>query len=122
MSDIHIGYSPYDKRKKMVNVQIYFHVPNGKSNNSYPGLTEFLDNAGNPIPVSSAPGVTAQELTDLKSGNLCEVQISRLFDLAKGVNAIKTAAQDIWQGIADEKQAELDKEYPLYGTTLSKAV
>lgn len=122
MSDIHIGKSPYVKRKRLIMTQIYFHVPNDGVNNSYPGLTESLDTAGNPIPVSSAPGVTVQELTDLKSGSLCEVQVSKLFNLADGVGVIKTAIQEMWQGAADEEQVRLNNEYPFYGITFPKAV
>lgn len=122
MPDIHIGKSPYIKRKGLVRVQIYFHVPNDKVSNSYPGLSESLDNAGIAIPVSSAPGMTEQELTDLKSGDLCEVQVNKLFNLGDGQAAIKAEIQEMWQAVADEKQAELNNEYPFYGVTLAKAV
>lgn len=122
MPDIHIGKSPYIIRKGLVRVQIYFHVPNDKVSNSYPGLTEAIDYIGNPIPVSIAPGVTAQELTDLKNGDLCEVQVNKLFNLGDGQAAIKTAIQEMWQNIADERQTELNNEYPFYGITLAKAV
>lgn len=120
MSDIHLGESFYNDKKDLVRVRIFFHVPNTKVSNSYPGLTESLDNAGNPIPVSVAPGVTAQELIDLKSGDSCEVQKTRLFDLADGKNAIEIEIQRMWQSAVDDEQARLDKEYPFYGTTLTR--
>jgi hypothetical protein len=121
MADIHIAKSPYNKRKGMVRANIYFHVPNDHVNNSYPGLPEVLDTAGNPIPVSSVPGVTVDELTALKNGSLCEVFVSRLFDLSSGVNTIKTFIQEMWQEIANDKQAELNKEYPFYGVELARS-
>jgi hypothetical protein len=121
MPDIHIGKSIYNEKKDRVNVELFFHVPNSKANNAYPGLTESLDLAGNPLPVSLAPGVTAQELTSLKNGTLIEVPKTVIYDLADGQNAIKLAAKQLWQGIADDEQARVDKDYGFYGTTLAKA-
>lgn len=125
MSDIHIGKSPFNEKKGLIKIGIYFHVPNSKANNVYPGLTPTLDSAGNPIPVSIAPGVTAQELIDLESGVLYEVFYSKYFAYDGTIqrkNEIKTEIKGLWQDFADNKQTELDNEYPFYGLTLSKAV
>lgn len=125
MADIHIGKSPFDTKKNLIKVEIYFHVQNSKDNNSYPGLTPQLDSAGNSIPVSSAPGVTDPELAELESGVLCEVPDSKPFQYdgtPERRAAIKAEIQGMWADIAAAKQTELDNEYPFYGVTLAKAV
>lgn len=122
MSDIHIGQSPHNKKKDLVKVVIYFHVDTNKGvSNKYPGVTPSLDNAGNPIPVSSAPGVTAGELTSLQDGTLVEVIKSKFYNLSLGIPAIKTAIRGLYADVASEKQTELDREYPFYGETLARA-
>jgi hypothetical protein len=120
--DIHISESPYNKAKRLIKVRAYYHVPNDKVNNSYPGLVEALDNAGTSIPVSTAPGVTGDELNAMKDGSLYEVIITKFYNLNDGQLAIKNAVRAKWQDIADKKQTELDKNYPFYGVTLDKAV
>lgn len=125
MANIHIGISPYHKKKKLVKVQIYFHVPNNKANNSFPGVEEILDNAGNPIPVSVAPGILATELTALKNGTLIEIRDAKFYNLADAsaqvIQEIKEDVQSLWQPIADKKQIEMDRDYRFYGTLLAKA-
>jgi hypothetical protein len=71
--------------------------------------------------VSSAPGVTAQELTDLEAGDLCEVEIKRLYNLADGQAAIAAHIRSLWQNVANKKQVDLNNEYPFYGITLARS-
>ena len=122
MPDIHIGRSPYNKNKDLVKVNIFFHVPTNKGgSNEYPGVTPSLDYAGNPILVSSAPGVTAGELTSLQDATLVEVIQTKFYNLSLGVAAMKTAIRGLYADVASEKQTELDREYPFYGITLARA-
>lgn len=125
MSDIHIGRSPHNKAKGLIKIQLYFHVPTGKdATNKYPGITPTLDEAGTPIPVSAAPGILEDELTELTNGTLCEVFRDRFFSLgdssAETKADIKTEIRKMWQAIADEKLEKFNREYPFYGTLLSK--
>lgn len=124
MPDIHIGESPFDEKKGIIKVKMFFHVPTRSgTSNSYPGLPVSLDNAGNPLPVSTAPGVTEAELTALRDGGLCEVFDTKPFQYDGSVerkNEIKTEVRGLWAGVASKKQATLDKEYSFYGVPLAR--
>jgi hypothetical protein len=124
MADIHIGKTRLikDVGDGVVEAEIFFHVPNAElnTNNKYPGLVESLDSVGNPIPVSSAPGVTADELINLKNGTLCEVIVNKKFDLVLGQATISTTIRNMWHGISNKNQIKINKEYNFYGTELAK--
>lgn len=110
MSDVHIGKSFLNKGKGLINVEIFFHVPNTKADNSYPG-----------IDVSLAPGTTGPELTLLQAGTLVEVRQTKLYNLSDGVQTIKDSIRALWQGVATAKQNELDKDYRFYAIELERA-
>jgi hypothetical protein len=122
MSDIHIGRSIYNEKKNLVKQYIYFHVPTGSGDtNQYSGKTPVLDTAGDPIPVSLAPGVTAQELLDIEAGILFETVEQVLLDPEMSLLALSTQIRAMWQNVANKVLALLNKEYKHYGTVLPKA-
>ena len=108
MADIHLLESTFSENGAGT-IRTVFHVPNEKTNN-YPGVTE-----------SVVPGISQAELDALVAGTLVEVVRSVKDNIGKGEAGIKTRIPAMWQGVADETQAKLDKDYAFYGIELARA-
>lgn len=111
MGDIHIGSALYNTSKQMCAFNVYFHIPNPRTNNSFPGTDKY-----------EAPDLLPSEVHKIQNGAIIEVKKIINVSAMWTPQQILNMAQVRWDNVTEELFYRLDKEHQLYGTVLNRPV